>query len=181
MCASAVDTPANMLQPDSFCKPRVNFYKLNEEKPHELSLVYVSAGKVDRVPSRDLPCKLARDQTFRFNKRKKGNYTSTHPRVKRTVKKAFTILTSSATAAASAGDDDECRNFGTLIVNKLRNYLPRTRNNVQHEINHVTFAAADQGLLMFHILSPIRHQQPRFPLPPLLPLLLVQKTSLRVI
>jgi hypothetical protein len=60
------------------------------------------------------------------------------------VTKTFTILTSSAATAASV-DDDECRNVGTFIANKLRNYLQRTRNKVQHKISHIIFAA-DQGL-----------------------------------
>ena len=74
-----------------------------------------------------------------------------HPRVKRTVTKAFTILTSSAAAAASE-DDDGRRNFGTFIANKLRNYLPRTWNKVQNEISHIIFAA-DQEL--FDVSSPV--------------------------
>ena len=49
------------------------------------------------------------------------------------VTKAFTILRSSAAAAAST-DDNEYRNSGTFIANKLRNYLPRTRNKAQHII-----------------------------------------------
>jgi hypothetical protein len=56
--------------------------------------------------------------------------------------KAFTRLTSSAAAAASS--DDECRSFGNLIANKLRNYSSRTRNTVQHEISNMIFAA-NQG------------------------------------
>ena len=57
------------------------------------------------------------------------------------LEKAFTILTS---AAAAATADDECRSFGSFISNKLRNYLPCTRNKVQHEICNIIFAA-DQG------------------------------------
>jgi hypothetical protein len=37
------------------------------------------------------------------------------------MQKAFTILTPSAAAPASA--DDECQIFSTFISNKLRNYL----------------------------------------------------------
>jgi len=106
-------------------------------------------------------------------KRQKGRYTPTHPSVKRTVTKAFTILTSSAAPAASA--DDECRNFGTFIANKVRNYLPRTRNKVQQEISRIIIAAG-QGLFDVPYLSPLRHQHSRFRFSPLLPLLLVQKT-----
>ena len=58
------------------------------------------------------------------------------------LEKAFTILTSAA--AAATADDDECRSFGSFISNKLRNYLPCTRNKVQHEICNIIFAA-DQG------------------------------------
>jgi len=87
--------------------------------------------------------------------------------------KAFTILTSSAAAAASA-DDDECRSFGSLISNKLRNYLPHTRNQVQHKIINIIFTA-DHGYLKLNIQSPLRLQHPMFPPPRLLPLLLVQK------
>ena len=53
--------------------------------------------------------------------------------------KAFTILTSSTAAAASAYDD-KCRSLGSFISNMLRNYLPRTRNKVKHEISNITFA-----------------------------------------
>ena len=60
------------------------------------------------------------------------------------LEKAFTILTSAA--AATTADDDECRSFGGFISNKLRNYLPCTRNKVQHEICNIIFAA-DQGHL----------------------------------
>jgi hypothetical protein len=66
------------------------------------------------------------------------------------VTKAFTKLTSPAAATSS----DECQNFGTFIANKLQNYLPCTRNKVQQEINHIIFTA-NQGLLMFRILSPL--------------------------
>ena len=59
------------------------------------------------------------------------------------LEKAFTILTSSAAAAASA-DDDECQSFDSFISNKLRDYLPRGRNQVQHEISNIIFTA-DQG------------------------------------
>jgi hypothetical protein len=59
------------------------------------------------------------------------------------LEKSFTILTPSAAAAASAVDE-ECRSFGSFISNKLRNYLPRTRNQVQHGISNIIFAA-DQG------------------------------------
>ena len=98
----------------------------------------MSAGIVHRGPCKDLPCKLAWDKTFRFTRRKRGSYTSKHPRVKRTVTKAFTIVTSSAaTAAAATADDDECQHFGTSIANKLRNYFPPTRNKVQHKISHI--------------------------------------------
>ena len=55
------------------------------------------------------------------------------------LEKAFTILTSAA--AAATADDDECRSFGSFISNKLRNYLPCTRNKVQHEICNIIFAA----------------------------------------
>jgi len=48
-------------------------------------------------------------------------------------------------------------------------------NKVQHEISRIIIAA-DQGFLMFHILSPRRHQHFKFRFPPLLPVLLVQKT-----
>ena len=41
MRASVVDASANVLQSDRFCKPKVNSYKQNTEKPHELSTVYV--------------------------------------------------------------------------------------------------------------------------------------------
>jgi hypothetical protein len=60
------------------------------------------------------------------------------------LEKALTILMSSAAAATSADDDDDCRRFGSFISNKLRNYLSRTRNKVQHEISSITFAA-DEG------------------------------------
>ena len=53
---------------------------------------------------------------------------------------AFTTVTPSAVAVASA-DDDECRSSGSFISNKLRNYLPRTRNKVTHDISIITFAA----------------------------------------
>jgi len=76
--------------------------------------------------------------------------------MKRTVTKAFTILTSSAVAASSA-DEDEWRNFGTFIANKLRNYLPRTRNKGQHEISHIIFAA-DQGF--FDVSHPVPTPSP---------------------
>jgi hypothetical protein len=57
--------------------------------------------------------------------------------------------------AAASADDDECRNFGTFIANKLRNYLPRTRNKAQHEISHIIFAA-DQRLfgVSYAVLTP---------------------------
>jgi hypothetical protein len=140
----------------------------------------VSTGIVDRGPCRDLPCKLAWDKTLRFTKRQKRSYTTEHPRMKRTVKKAFIILMSSAAGAASA-DDGECRNFVTFTANKSRNCFPPTRNKVQHEISHNIFAA-DQGLfLVFHILSTFRHPYPRFPLSPVLLLLLVHKTWFWVI
>jgi len=116
------------------------------------------SGIFDRWTCRDAACKLVRDKTFRFTKRQKGSYTSTQPRVKRVVTKTFTILTSSAAAAASA-DDDKLRNFGTFIANTLRNYLPRTRNKVQHKISHIF--AADQGLFdvpySVSTLSPASH------------------------
>jgi len=54
--------------------------------------------------------------------------------------------------AAASADDDEWRNFGTFIANKLRNYLPRTRNKGQHEISHIIFTA-DQGL--FDVSHPV--------------------------
>jgi hypothetical protein len=54
------------------------------------------------------------------------------------LEKAFTILKSSAAAAAFA--DDECRNSGNFIANKLRIYLLRTRNIVQYEISNITIA-----------------------------------------
>jgi len=82
------------------------------------------------------------------------------------LEKTFTVLTSLAAAAASA-DDDVCRSFGTFIANRSRNYLPRIRNKVQHEVSNT------RGFLVFYILSPTRPQHPMFPLPPLLPLLLV--------
>ena len=56
---------------------------------------------------------------------------------------AFTILTSSAAAAASV-DDEEYQNFGTFIADKLQNYLLHTRNKEQHTISHIMFAA-NQG------------------------------------
>jgi len=59
------------------------------------------------------------------------------------LERAFTTLKTS-TAAASSADDDECQSFGSFISNKLRNYLPRTSNQVQHEISNIIFAA-DQG------------------------------------
>jgi hypothetical protein len=90
------------------------------------------------------------------------------------LQKAFTILTSSAAAAASA--DDECRSFGNFAANKLRIYLPRTRNIIQYEISNIIFAAY-QG--HFGVSSPAPHplQNPRFPLPPLLPLLLFRRRN----
>ena len=72
------------------------------------------------------------------------------------LEKTFTILTSQAAAAASA-DDDECRSFGTSIANKSRNYLPRTRNKVQHEVSNTIFAD-DQGLL--DVSYPVRTPSP---------------------
>jgi hypothetical protein len=72
------------------------------------------------------------------------------------LEKAFTILTSSAAAAATA-DDDECRSFGSFISNKLRNYLPCTRNKVQHEISNIIFAA-DQG--HFNVAYPVPDPSP---------------------
>ena len=156
MCASAVDTPANVLESDSFCKPTVNFYKQNKENPSRTKYsLCVSAGLEDLRSFRDAPCKLAWDKTFRSAKRQKGSYTPTHPRVKRTVTKAFALLTS---AAAAASADDECRNFGSSIANKLRNYLLPTRNKAQHKMSHNIFAPT-RNFLMFHILSPLRHQQ----------------------
>ena len=71
--------------------------------------------------------------------------------------KAFTILTSSAAAPASA-DDHECRSFRSFISNELRNYTPRTRNKVLHEIIH---SLSTRGILMFHTQSPPRPQHPR--------------------
>jgi hypothetical protein len=83
------------------------------------------------------------------------------------LEKSFTILTSAA--AAASADDYECRSFRSFISNELRNYLPGTRNKVLHEISYLL---PTSGILMFHIQSP----HSRFPFPPLLPLLLVQKT-----
>jgi hypothetical protein len=71
------------------------------------------------------------------------------------LEKAFTILTSSAAAAATA--DDECRSFGSFISNKLRNYLPCTRNKVQHEISNIIFTA-DQG--HFDVAYPVPAPSP---------------------
>jgi hypothetical protein len=68
---------------------------------------------------------------------------------------AFTILTSAAEAAIA--DDDECRSFGSFISNKLRNYLPCTRNKVQHEISNIIFAA-DQG--HFDVAYPVPAPSP---------------------
>jgi hypothetical protein len=60
-----------------------------------------------------------------------------------------------STAAAASAHDDECRNFGTFIANKLRSYLPRTRDKVQHEISHYIFAA-NLGLFVisYHVSTP---------------------------
>ena len=109
----------------------------------------MSAGIVDRGPCD----KLA------WDKRQKGSYTPTHPTVKRTVTQKFTIQTSAA-AATSADDDDEGRNFGTFIANKLRNDLPPTRNKVQHKISHNIFAAG-QGL--FDAACPVFHSVTSIP------------------
>ena len=75
--------------------------------------------------------------------------------MKKTVTKAFTILTS-AVAAASA-DEDEGQNLGTLIANELRNYVSRTRHKVEHEISRIIFAA-DQGL--FDVSYPVPTPSP---------------------
>ena len=88
------------------------------------------------------------------------------------LEKSFTILTSSAAAAASA-DDYECRSFPSFISNELRNYLPRTRNKLLHEIS---YSLPTRGILMFHNQSPARPPASQVSFPPLLPLLLVQKT-----
>ena len=74
------------------------------------------------------------------------------------LEKAFTILTSTAVAAASA--EEECRSFGCLISNKMRNYLPGTRKQVQHKLSSIIFAA-DQGHFdvsyLVHAPSPAFH------------------------
>jgi hypothetical protein len=130
---------------------------------------------VDRRACRDLLCKLSWDKTFRFTKRQKRIYTPIYPRVNKTVTKAFIILTSSAVAPASA-DVEECRNFGTFIANKLRNYLPPTSSKLQHTISRNTFAT---DLRLFYVSYPVCTPSPAswlFP-PPLVPLLLVQKTE----
>jgi hypothetical protein len=57
------------------------------------------------------------------------------------LEKAFTFLTSSAASA----DDDECRSFGSFVSNKLRNYLPRTRNKVQQEISNINHIRCRPG------------------------------------
>jgi len=58
------------------------------------------------------------------------------------LQKAFTIPTSSAAAAASAGH--ECRSFSTFIANKLKNYLPHKRYHIR----------CSPGAIIFCILSP---------------------------
>jgi hypothetical protein len=63
---------------------------------------------------------------------------TTHPRVKRPVTKALTILMLSAMAATSS-DVDEYQHFGTFMANKLQNYLLHTMNKAWHEIGHVIF------------------------------------------
>jgi hypothetical protein len=70
------------------------------------------------------------------------------------LEKAFTILTS---AEAAASTDDKYQSFGSCIANKLRNYMPCTRNKVLHEISNRMFAA-DQGL--FHVLHPVSTPAP---------------------
>jgi hypothetical protein len=70
--------------------------------------------------------------------------------------KTFTILTSEAAAAASA-DDGECRSFSTFTANKRPNYLPRTRNKVQHEVGNIIFAD-DQRL--FDVSYPVPNSSP---------------------
>jgi hypothetical protein len=72
------------------------------------------------------------------------------------LEEAFTILTSLAAAIASA-HDDECRSCGTSITNKSRNYLPRTRNKVQHELSS-NIHADDQGL--FVVSYPVSNSSP---------------------
>jgi len=59
--------------------------------------------------------------------------------------KTFTIQTSLA-AGAAAADGDVWRSFRTFIAKKPRNYLPRTRNKVQHAVSNIIFSD-DQGLL----------------------------------
>jgi hypothetical protein len=90
------------------------------------------------------------------------------------LEKAFTILMS---AAAAAFADDECQSFGNFIANKLWIYLKRTRNIVQYEISNIIFAAY-QGHFDVSCPAPPPPKQSRFPLPSLVPLLLVQKTFL---
>jgi len=68
--------------------------KIKKNPPRTKYCVPVSARIVYCGPCRDLLCKLAWDKTFRFTKQQKGSYIPTHPRVKRMVTKAFTILTS---------------------------------------------------------------------------------------
>jgi len=70
---------------------------------------------------------------------------------------------------------NESRRFVTFSANKLRNYFPHISNKLQHTISHYKFVA-DLFFFTFHILSEPHHHQPRFPLTPNLPLLLVQKT-----
>jgi hypothetical protein len=112
-------------------------------------------------PCRELPCKLAWDNTFSLTERQKGSYTSQHPRVKRTATKAFTILSCSAAADASA--DDEYRNFVNFIANNLRNYFPRTRYKVQNEMSHT-----NQGLfdVSYPVSTPLPGSQVSFPTSP---------------
>jgi len=79
------------------------------------------------------------------------------------LEKSFTILTSSAAAAASA-DDYECRSFRSFISNELRNYLPGTRNKVLHEIS---YSLPISIILMFHISPrPVPPSQVSFPTTP---------------
>jgi len=72
------------------------------------------------------------------------------------LEKAYTILTSSEGAAASE-DNEECRRLVTFIANLLRNYLPRTRNKMQHKISSIIFAAYQ---VLFDVSYPVPTPSP---------------------
>jgi hypothetical protein len=55
-------------------------------------------------------------------------------------------------AEATTSADNECQSFGSLISNKLQNYLPYTRNKVLHQISNIIFTAS-QGL--FDVSHPV--------------------------